>query len=77
MSHRGASDFPDDINSYLEKERKNSSITGPFKSKPLVSNLIIYSINSAPKKNTSERRVILNLSFRQKKKLIQQDIKQE
>lgn len=62
-NHRGATDFSDEINSYLEKESKNDSILGPFKSNPFVGNLIISPLNSVPKKDTSERRVILDLSF--------------
>lgn len=62
-NHRGATDFSDDMNAYLEKESKNDSILGPFKSNPFVSNLVISPLNSVPKKDTTERRVILDLSF--------------
>ena len=62
-NHKGATDFADEINSYLLKESKNNSILGPFKSNPFASNLVISPLNSVPKKDTTERRVILDLSF--------------
>ena len=62
-NHKGAEDFPDDINSYLGKENQNSAILGPFKSNPFTSNLKVSPLNTVPKKDTSERRVILDLSM--------------
>lgn len=62
-NHRGATDFPDEINAFLEKESKNEAILGPFKSNPFSCNLVASPLNSVPKKDTTERRVILDLSF--------------
>ena len=62
-NHKGATDFAVEINSYLEKESSINSILGPFKSNPFASKLVISPLNSVPKKDTTERRVILDLSF--------------
>lgn len=62
-NHKGAEDFPDDINKYLGKENKNSAIIGPFKSNPFESDIKVSPLNTVPKKDTSERRIILDLSM--------------
>ena len=62
-NHKGATDFPDDINKYLQKEIKQKSILGPFKTCPFSSGIKISPLNSVPKKDSNERRVILDLSY--------------
>lgn len=62
-NHKGATEFSDEINQYLEKESKTNSILGPFKSNPFSDSLILSPLNSVPKKDSSERRVILDLSY--------------
>jgi len=62
-NHSGAEQFPEEINSYLEAESKNDAILGPFKSNPFSTQLKVSPLNSVPKKDTSERRVILDLSM--------------
>ena len=47
---------------YLEKECQNAAIIGPFKENP-TSGIKLSPLNSLPKKDTTERRVILDLSF--------------
>ena len=61
-NHRGADDFPEDILLYLEKESKTGAISGPFNSNPFKSGIKISPLNSVPKKDTTERRIILDLS---------------
>ena len=62
-NHKGATEFPDDINKYLQKEIKQKSILGPFKTCPFSSGIKISPLNSVPKKDSNERRVILDLSY--------------
>ena len=62
-NHKGAEEFPDQIGTYLGKEAKKSAILGPFKSNPFSSQIKVSPLNSVPKKDTAERRVILDLSM--------------
>jgi hypothetical protein len=62
-NHSGARNFPDDINSYLAAEKRNGAIMGPFSKNPFCTTLKVSPLNSVPKKDTSERRVILDLSM--------------
>ena len=56
-------EFPNAMVEYLEKEASNKAILGPFNSNPFKEGLKISPVNSVPKKDTDERRVILDLSF--------------
>ena len=62
-NHKGAEEFPDSMLSYLEKESRHKAILGPFKSNPFSSGIKISPFNTVPKRDSSERRVILDLSF--------------
>ena len=62
-NHKGAEDFPDQLNAYLSKEIDNGSVIGPFKDNPFSTPVIVSPLNTVPKKDTDERRVILDLSF--------------
>ena len=62
-NHKGATEFPNDINAYIEKESKYGAVLGSFKNNPFQEKLIISPLNSVPKKETSERRIIMDLSF--------------
>jgi hypothetical protein len=62
-NHKGATDFPDDIKNYLKKESSYKAIVGPFKSNPFNEPIAVLPINSVPKKESLERRVIVDLSF--------------
>ena len=57
-NHTGATEYPDSMLEYLEKEAENKSILGPFKCNPFKTPIKISPVNSAPKKDTEERRVI-------------------
>ena len=58
--HKGAEEYPDEMLAYLEKESKNAAIVGPFKTNPFTSGIKISPLNSLPKKDTTERRIILD-----------------
>ena len=62
-NHQGAEEFPVDMLSYLKKESQHKAILGPFKSNPFDSGIKISPLNTVPKSGSSERRVILDLSY--------------
>ena len=62
-NHKGAEEYPNEMLEYLKKESKNAAIIGPFKESPFTSGIKLSPLNSLPKKDTTERRVILDLSF--------------
>lgn len=62
-NHRGAREYPDAIEDYLLAERHNGSVLGPFHRNPFNSDMILSPLNTVPKKDSCERRVILDLSF--------------
>ncbi|CAC5379598.1 unnamed protein product [Mytilus coruscus] len=62
-NHKGATDFHDEILAYLLKEATYGAIIGPFDKNPFSCHLKISSLNSVYKKDSVERRVILDLSF--------------
>lgn len=61
-NYKGANDFPEEIEKYLIKELSLDAIIGPFNENPFGSNIVISPLNSVPKKEPNERRVILDLS---------------
>lgn len=62
-NHKGAEEYSDSMIDYLAKESENKAILGPFKQNPFKQGIKISPLNSLPKKDTDERRVILNLSY--------------
>ena len=62
-NHKGAEDFPDSMLSLLGKESRYKAILGPFKNNPFSSGMKISPLNTVPKRESSERLIILDLSF--------------
>ena len=62
-NQKGADNFPEEMLSYLEKESNCNANLGLFNANPFQTGLKISPLNIVPKKDTSERRVILDLSF--------------
>ncbi|CAC5399094.1 unnamed protein product [Mytilus coruscus] len=62
-NHSGARDFAKDIDKYIKKEVGYGAVLGPFASNPFKDHLVISPLNSVPKANSEERRVIMDLSF--------------
>ena len=62
INHKGAIDFPSDIDLFLQKEIDKQAVLGPFQSNPFSHNCVISPLNSVPKKGTTQRRVILKCS---------------
>ena len=61
-NHKGARDYPQFIDRYLEKECQANRIAGPFNVNPLSKPLMVSPINTVPKASLDERRVIVDLS---------------
>ena len=61
-NHPSADAYPDHIDAYLNTEMKHNSILGPFTDPPF-SFLHTSPLMTRPKKNTNQRRVIMDLSY--------------
>ena len=62
-THRGALDFPDQVNAYLSTELKLGRIAGPFDTVPLAQGFVVSPLNTVEKRDSEERRVIVDLSW--------------
>jgi hypothetical protein len=61
-NHMGAVNFPSDIDKYLIKELQKSAIAGPFHVNPFSHGIVLSPLNSVPKRESTDRRIILDLS---------------
>ena len=64
-NHQGATDHAGFIDRYIQKEIEGGLILGPFDNNPLCLPLTISPLNSVPKKDSLERRVICDFSYPQ------------
>ena len=62
-NHKGATEFSQDVDKYINSELREGRIIGPFKKSPFQGPVKISPLNTVPKKDSTERRVILDLSF--------------
>ena len=62
-NHGGAREFPGEVDKYLQAELSLGRIAGPFETNPYEEVIAISPLNSLPKKGTTDRRVITDLSF--------------
>ena len=62
-NHKGATDHPEALRKYIEKEQSHKAVLGPFKKIPFTHWVGISPLSTRPKKDSQERRVILDLSF--------------
>ena len=62
-NHKGATDYPEQMKKYISKEAKYKAIMGPYKKIPFKQNIGISRLSSRPKKDSLDRRIILDLSF--------------
>ena len=63
VNHKGALQFPDAINHYLASEHSNNTLLVPFFINPFPNRTASSPLNSVPKRDSDERRVILDMSF--------------
>ena len=62
-NHRGALEFPDQIQHFLDEELSYGAILGPFDTSPFDEPCKLSPLNSVEKKDSNKRRIILDLSF--------------
>ena len=62
-NHKGALTFPDHIDRYLSKESSLSAVIGPFSSNPFNCGVAVSPLNSVPKSDSVDRRIIVDLSW--------------
>ena len=62
-NQQGARENPEEIRRYLKNELEKGAIIGPFKRNPFGKNARFSPLDTRPKKDSEEKRIILNLSF--------------
>ena len=62
-NHKGATDHPRALKKYIQKELAKGAVIGPYKCIPFNSHVGISPISTREKKQSEDRRVILDLSF--------------
>ena len=62
-NHKGATDYPEALQKYITKEAEKGAVMGPFNIIPFTRNVGISPISTRPKKQSGDRRVIIDLSF--------------
>ena len=63
VNHKGALEFPDAINHYLATEHSNNTLLGPFFTNAFPDRTASSPLNSVPKRDSDECRVIRDMSF--------------
>lgn len=59
---RSATDFSEQMDKYIERELDEGTLMGPFESSPFKSTAIFSPLSTTPKRDSEERRVIMDLS---------------
>ena len=59
-NHTGAKHFPDKMEKYLKMECTYGAIIWPFFKNPFKTDMVISPLNSVPKKESEDRRIILD-----------------
>lgn len=62
-THRGALQFPEHVNAYLTQEISLGRVAGPFDDVPFTDGFVVSPLNTVPKRDSDERRVIVDLSW--------------
>ena len=62
-NHQGALLFPNAIDSYLQNEICRNAVLGPFEMNPFSCPVALSPLNSMPKHDSAERRIIVDLSW--------------
>ena len=61
-NHKSVTEFPLDVQAYINEESEHGAITGPFRDVP-ISNCHVSPFMTCPKANSETRRVIIDLSW--------------
>ena len=62
-THRGALQFSEQVTEYLNKEISLGRVAGPFDDVPFTDGFVVSPLNTVPKRDSDERRVIVDLSW--------------
>ena len=62
-NHKRATEFREQLRSYIAKEQAKGAVMGPYDKIPFSRNIGISPLSTRPKKGSAEHRVILDLSF--------------
>ena len=62
-NHKGVTDYPDARDKYIDKEKRHGTICGPFPCPPFDHRLGISPLSSRAKCDSSDQRIISDLSF--------------
>ena len=62
-NHKGAKDYAIHVQKFINKELQFDAILGPFRENPFNCNVCISPLNTVQKKDSEERRIILDLSY--------------
>ena len=64
-NHKGATDYPQALERYIDKEMAHQAVIGPLQQIPFPDRVGISPISTRPKKCSTDRRIIIDLSFPQ------------
>ena len=62
-NHKGATDYPEALTKYIDKEASHNAVMGPFDKIPFKAKVGISPLSTRPKKDSPEQCIILDLSF--------------
>ena len=62
-NHKGATEYPEALAKYITKEQMHDAVMGPYPAIPFQDRTGISPLSTRPKKDSSECRVIVDLSF--------------
>ena len=62
-THRGALLFSEQVTAYLTKEIYLGRVAGPFDAVPFTDGFVVSPLNTVPKRDSAERRVIVDFSW--------------
>ena len=63
QNHKGAVEFPQQIRNYLQQEIEAKTLIGPFDHNPFGEDARFSPLNSTPKKDSAQCRIIMDLSW--------------
>ena len=62
-NHKGATEFDEVIDAYIEKEKQMGAVLGPFESIPFQGPVAISPLSTQPKRDSQECRIIMDCSW--------------
>ena len=62
-THRGALNFPSAVQDYINSEISLGRVAGPFAAPPFSDGFVVSPLNTVPKRDSHEHRVIVDLSW--------------